>query len=148
MKTYSILFLAFVLLSLGCEKVAISTDQRTLEDYITENNLTVQEGPEGLRYIIEEPGTADRPTVNSRVTVNYVGRLTDDRIFDETTGSPISFQLGNLIRGWQLGIPLVGTGGRIKLLLPPSLGYGNRPVGSIPANSNLIFDIELVSFTN
>ncbi len=148
MKTYSILFLAFVLLSLGCEKVAISTDQRSLEDYIAENNLTVQEGPEGLLYIIEEPGSAERPTVNSEVTVHYVGRLTDDRIFDQTNGSPIEFELGNLIRGWQLGIPFVGTGGKIKLLLPPSLGYGNRPVGSIPANSNLVFDIELVSFTN
>ncbi|MBC6994225.1 FKBP-type peptidyl-prolyl cis-trans isomerase [Neolewinella lacunae] len=148
MKTYATLFLAFVLLSLGCEKVTISTDQRSLEEYVADENLAVQEGPEGLLYIIEEPGSAERPTINSMVTVNYVGRLTDDRIFDQTNGSPVSFPLGNLVRGWQLGIPLVGAGGKIKLLLPPSLGYGNRPVGSIPANSNLVFDIELVSFTN
>ncbi|MEM1356750.1 MAG: FKBP-type peptidyl-prolyl cis-trans isomerase [Bacteroidota bacterium] len=147
MKIYGLLFIAFVFFSLGCEKVTISSDQKSLEDYIAENNLTVQEGPEGLLYVIEEPGGTERPTINADVTVNYVGQLTDGRIFDQTDGTPRNFPLRNLIRAWQLGIPLVGEGGRVKLLVPPSLGYGSQGQGTIPGNANLVFDIELISFT-
>ncbi|MEL7163565.1 MAG: FKBP-type peptidyl-prolyl cis-trans isomerase [Bacteroidota bacterium] len=138
--------LAILFLCVSCGQETISTDQKSLEEYIEENNLAVQEGPEGLKYIIEEPGTADKPSADAMVTVHYIGRLTNNDVFDQTQEDPRTFDLNNLIRGWQLGIPLVGAGGKVRLFLPPNLGYGSRSAGSVPANSNLIFDIELVSF--
>lgn len=139
----SCLFLAF-----GCNKDEVCGENLiSIEQYIMDNNLTVQEGAEGLFYIIEEPGGVDRPSSSASVTVNYRGVTTDDVVFDETTGAARSFRLSNLIRGWQQGIPLVGEGGRVKLFIPSELGYGDRLVGSICPNSDLIFDIELVSFT-
>jgi len=77
------------------------------------------------------------------VVVNYVGKLTNGTIFD--SGNNVSFSLGGLITGWQEGIPLIAPGGSITLYLPPSLAYGSRATGSIPANSNLIFKIDLKS---
>ncbi|HAD33478.1 MAG TPA: FKBP-type peptidylprolyl isomerase, partial [Chitinophagaceae bacterium] len=58
----------------------------------------------------------------------------------------VSFGLDGLIVGWQEGIPLIGAGGKIKLYLPPSLAYGSNANGNIPANSSLIFDIDLLGF--
>jgi len=71
--------------------------------------------------------------------------LIDGTTFDQTGSSAVTFQLGQLISGWQLGLPLIKPGGKIKLYLPPTLGYGSRTVGSIPANSILIFEISLVA---
>ena len=59
-----------------------------------------------------------------------------------------SFQLKNLIIGWQKGIPLIQKGGSIRLYIPPSMGYGSKSSSSIPANSTLIFDIDLVGVVN
>ncbi len=137
-----------VFLAFGCNNDEVcGEDLITIEQYIMDNNLTVQEGAEGLLYIIEEPGGVDRPSSTASVTVNYRGVTTNDVVFDETNGSPASFRLAGLIRGWQLGIPLVGEGGRVRLFIPSELGYGSRLVGTICPDSDLIFDIELVSFS-
>ena len=64
-------------------------------------------------------------------------------MFDKSA-RPVSFNLLELIQGWQKGLPLVKKGGKIKLIIPPSLGYGATPQQGIPANSVLVFDIELV----
>jgi FKBP-type peptidyl-prolyl cis-trans isomerase FkpA len=87
----------------------------------------------------------------SFITVKYVGRLTNGSIFDQTQGADtFSSYLGNLIRGWVNAVPYIKTGGKIRLFIPPSLGYGsaNQTSGgvvTIPGNSILIFDIELVN---
>jgi FKBP-type peptidyl-prolyl cis-trans isomerase FkpA len=99
----------------------------------------------GFYYKIDVQGTGTKPTVCSNVTLYYQGKLVDGTTFDQTGSSPVTFQLGQLITGWQLGLPLINAGGKIKLYLPPSLGYGSRAVGSIPANSVLIFEITLVA---
>jgi FKBP-type peptidyl-prolyl cis-trans isomerase len=148
MKFFSLLFMSCVFLAFGCNNDEVcGEDLITIEQYIMDNNLTVQEGAEGLLYIIEEPGGVDRPSSTASVTVNYRGVTTNDVVFDETNGSPASFRLAGLIRGWQLGIPLVGEGGRVRLFIPSELGYGSRLVGTICPDSDLIFDIELVSFS-
>jgi FKBP-type peptidyl-prolyl cis-trans isomerase FkpA len=78
-----------------------------------------------------------------------VGKLTNGDIFDQIpkpgTPGPISFNLQGVIKGWTNGVPELREGGRITLYIPPSLGYGTRAVGSIPANSILVFDITLVN---
>jgi FKBP-type peptidyl-prolyl cis-trans isomerase len=126
----------------GCKK---QESPETLEQYITRANLTstVTKDSRGFYYQILTPGTGATPTPASKVTVFYKGTLTNGTVFDQTNANPVTFGLNQLIIGWQYGIPLIKAGGRIMLYLPPSLGYGAQAVGSIPANSVLIFDITL-----
>jgi FKBP-type peptidyl-prolyl cis-trans isomerase len=72
--------------------------------------------------------------------MTYTGTLLNGTKFDAGT---ISYPLSQLIVGWQIAVPLIGKGGRIKVVLPSSLGYGAQTTGPIPANSPLYFDITL-----
>jgi FKBP-type peptidyl-prolyl cis-trans isomerase FkpA len=122
-------------------------DKKIIEDYLSENNLTAQSTASGLYYILDKQGGANAPNINSVVVANYKGYLTDGTVFDESkTGSPATFALKAVIPGWQEGLQLIGVKGKIKLLIPSALGYGSTAKTSIPANSVLIFDIELVEF--
>ncbi len=123
------------------------TDEEKILDYLEENNLTADRHESGLYYAIEEAGSSGRPALEDSVTVRYKGMLLDGHVFDQTPGNnTVTFPLTNLITGWQIGIPLIGKGGAITLYTPSNLGYGNRSVGSIPAGSVLIFEIDLVDF--
>ncbi len=149
---FSLLCLLLPLLTLACNQDDDCLDSSiSLDQYISDNMLTVQKfseqtGIEGLRYRILTEGSAEKPVASSTVTVNYLGYTTDRDTFDRTTGSPISFPLSNLIRGWQQGIPLIGSGGRIELFIPSALAYGPNAAGSLCADTDLIFEIDLVSF--
>jgi FKBP-type peptidyl-prolyl cis-trans isomerase len=83
------------------------------------------------------------------VTVNYVGTLTNGTKFDSSydRNQPLTFRLGagSVIAGWDQGVVGMRVGGKRRLTIPPSLGYGSQPQGPIPANSTLIFEIELLS---
>jgi FKBP-type peptidyl-prolyl cis-trans isomerase len=95
-----------------------------------------------------EIGAGSLATKGKRITVHYTGTLTDGTKFDSSVdrGTPFSFTLGagEVIQGWDQGFDGMKVGGKRKLTIPASLGYGNRPVGSIPANSTLIFEVELL----
>jgi FKBP-type peptidyl-prolyl cis-trans isomerase FkpA len=112
--------------------------------YVTEQGLNVTKSPDNLWYVITNPGSDEKPSVNDRVRVDYEGYFRNNCRFDGT--SDISFRLTNLIEGWKLGIPLVGKCGTIKLILPPSLAYGSNPPPGIPRGEPLIFDINLLDF--
>ncbi len=122
----------------------------TIENYAKEKNLSVQKTESGLYYVIEKPGTGANPKAGNTVTVHYKGYLLDGTVFDESygRGEPITFPLGagQVIRGWDEGIAQFKKGGKGKLLIPSPLAYGSRASGPIPANSILVFDIELVDF--
>ena len=129
----------------SCDKDVKST----IEDYIEENNLQAESTADGLYYVIEEPGSEEKPNLSNDVTIHYVGQLTNGNVFDSSyaRGEPSDFFLGgNLIKGWKIGIPLFGKGGKGKLIIPPSLGYGSLSQPGIPSNSVLVFDIELIDF--
>ena len=136
----------------GCDKTLSPQEQfeediRIIKQYLTDNNLTADSTTAGLHYIITTPGSGGNPNLQSNVKVKYKGYLTDGLIFDETTGNEtITFPLSNLIEGWQIGIPLLKKGGKGTFLLPSAIGYGPSGSGSIPPNSVLIFEIELVDF--
>ncbi len=118
-----------------------------IEAYIEEKGLEAKPTGSGLYVVIEEPGQNNKPQVSQDVTIFYKGYLLDGTVFDSTEEEPRTFPLSRLIAGWQEGIPYFGKGGKGKLIVPPYLGYGSRASGSIPANSILVFDIQLVDFS-
>lgn len=149
MKLYATLLFAALFLIAGCKNETCAEEKglTTMDEYLATNNITPEDGEAGLRYIILEPGGAEKPNLNSFVTIRYEGKQTNDEIFDQTPGTDTRrFPLRNLIGGWQLGLPLIGAGGKIQLFIPPTLGYGAGGSGDICPNSELIFEIELVSF--
>ncbi len=94
----------------------------------------------GLQYRVISPGTGPAPEYRDSVTVNYVGRLVNGNEFD--SGESVSFRLDGVIRGWSEGMQLIREGGRIELVIPPQLAYGQR--GAM-AHRTLVFDVELLS---
>ena len=98
-----------------------------------------------FRGIIKE-GTGKTPTVADQVQTHYHGTLIDGTVFDSSVerGEPASFGVGQVIKGWQEGIPLMSEGAKYRLFIPQNLAYGMRATGKIPAGSTLIFDVELI----
>jgi FKBP-type peptidyl-prolyl cis-trans isomerase FklB len=87
------------------------------------------------------------PKAIDTVTVNYRGTLIDDKEFDSSykKGQPATFQVGKVIRGWTEALQLMKEGAKWQLAIPPQLAYGDRGTSTIPPNSTLIFEVELIS---
>jgi peptidylprolyl isomerase len=104
--------------------------------------------PSGLKYQTVKPGTGAVAAAGQSVTVHYVGTLTSGQEFDSSRrkGTPFSFKLGSrgVIAGWDEGVAGMKVGELRKLIIPPELGYGARGQGPIPANSTLLFEVELI----
>ncbi|MEK7194626.1 MAG: FKBP-type peptidyl-prolyl cis-trans isomerase [Patescibacteria group bacterium] len=93
-------------------------------------------------------GSGEVASASDKVTVHYTGTLLDGTIFDSSRsrGAPFAFTLGagEVIKGWDEGVAGMRVGGTRKLTIAPDFGYGDRAVGPIPANSILIFEVELL----
>ncbi|HEX8290886.1 MAG TPA: FKBP-type peptidyl-prolyl cis-trans isomerase [Pyrinomonadaceae bacterium] len=104
--------------------------------------------PSGLRYTDLVVGTGPSPAAGQTAVVHYTGTLTDGTKFDSSRdrNQPYSFALGagSVIEGWDEGVATMKVGGRRKLVVPPALGYGASARPGIPANSTLVFDVELL----
>ena len=104
----------------------------------------------GLKYTDIVEGTGPVPQRGQTLSVHYTGTLESGKKFDSShdRGTPMQFQLGvsPMIKGWDEGISTMKVGGKRRLVVPPSLGYGpaGRPP-SIPPNATLVFDLELLS---
>ena len=101
----------------------------------------------GLKYSVVAQGQGEKPTASDYVVVHYVGKLPDGTVFDSSLsrGEPAVFQLGQVIKGWTEGLQLMSKGAKYRFDIPPELAYGaegNPP--RIPANQNLIFEVELL----
>lgn len=111
-------------------------------------NGTVQTTPSGLKYIDEQVGTGGAVRAGQNVNVHYTGWLTNGQKFDSSRdrGQLFSFPLGQgrVIRGWDEGVATMQIGGKRRLVIPAALGYGTQGQGTIPPNSTLIFDVELL----
>jgi len=147
MRLSFFLLFIFAFLNISCnktEKIKNTNDQE-IQDYLSQNNLCAEKTASGLYFIIEELGTGnDFPTLDADVTVNYTGFFTDNRIFDQ--GKNVTFPLRTVIKGWQEGIQKFKKNGKGKLLIPSHLGYGPSGSGSIPANTVILFDVEILDY--
>ena len=105
----------------------------------------------GLKIQDLKVGIGPEAKAGDTISVNYVGALENGTVFDASAkhGGPATFQIGvgQLIKGWDIGIPGMKVGGKRKLIVPPSLGYGSQNVGNglIPPNSTLVFEVELLA---
>ena len=137
------------------QTVAPDSQVQKVKAYLDSNGITAQKHLSGFYYAIHSPGSGAFVTnLCSVVTVTYKGKLTNGTTFDSTaTGLTAAFRLGQVIAGWQKGIPLVNKGGSITLYIPPALGFGSQNVTDnngnvkIPANSIVIFDVEVLDIS-
>ena len=100
----------------------------------------------GLQYKVIEEGAGVSPMAADTVEVHYTGKLLDGTVFDSSVerGEPAKFPLSGVIKGWSEGLTYAKEGGKIELYIPSNLGYGPRGYGNIPANSTLVFEVELL----
>lgn len=149
--------IGLIFLSGGCLKdnnrcepngsVAPAPEVQAVQDYLTGASITATKHSSGLFYNTISSGDGTAPNVCSTVKVDFTGKLTNGTQVE--VGHDIHINLKFLVAGWQIGMPLIKPGGRIKLYVPPSLGYGSAgkkdSVGNVvvPPNSILIYDISL-----
>jgi FKBP-type peptidyl-prolyl cis-trans isomerase len=108
----------------------------------------VAKQPDGLRYEILAPGDGPKPRLGDLVVVDYVGRLLNGTVFDRTDNEPLHIRVGSVIDGWDEGIQKIARGGRIRLYIPPALGYGDEDasgvLAKIPGASTLVYEVTLL----
>jgi FKBP-type peptidyl-prolyl cis-trans isomerase len=120
-----------------------------IKKYVADNNITVQPTESGL-YVIETlKGKGPKPAAGQKVKVHYTGMLLDGTKFDSSLdrGQPFEFTLGQneVIKGWDEAIALLTKGSKARLIIPSSIGYGERGAGQvIPPFATLIFEVELI----
>lgn len=143
-----------ILITSGCSWSSAKKNDLS-KNVITEENQLNTLIP-GLKYIILKaaPADAKKPSTGSRVSVHYTGWLDDNgkegKKFDSSVdrGQPFEFHVGvgQVIKGWDLGVADMKVGEKRRLIISPELGYGTRGAGSvIPGNATLIFDVELLA---
>ena len=163
MKKLSILLITLLIAFAGCKKDGVNygaIDDKAILAYLQANNLTAKRTGDGLYYIVTTPGDSTRPLLTSTVYVKYRGYVMNGTVkgpteFDssyELSEQPAQFVLSGLIKGFSEGLMQFGKGGKGQLIIPSTLGYGSTAqgvegsFGYIPANSVLIFDIQLTTF--
>lgn len=130
-----------------CTDKLVSSEAAAMDAYAISHGMAPTTHSSGIMYQVVNAGNgAVVPSGNSKIFVKYTGRfVSNDNIFDSQTNSAATgWTLNTLIPAWQIGLPLIGEGGTIKLIVPSSLAYGCRGFASIPPDAILYFEIELV----
>jgi FKBP-type peptidyl-prolyl cis-trans isomerase FkpA len=143
MRKFSYLLLLPVLL-FSCKDQS-KIDQQIILSYISAHHLNAIAEPGGLYYVPITSGSGGAATYAQQVSVTFKGYLTNDSVFSSST-VPYTIALSEAIPGWQEGIPLMQRGGRATFLIPSALGYASQAQPGIPANSVLIFDVDLIAW--
>lgn len=124
-------------------------DAVIIDDYLERNNIQAQKDKTGLRYVVTEEGTGEKPNIGDSLVVHYSGRVLETgKQFDSSLekGKPFEFVVGRgVIEGWSRGFTLLNEGSKATLYIPSGMGYG--PMGYprlIPRNAVLIFDVEFI----
>lgn len=148
-KTFITLFVAAcMVLSANAQKgKSTSTQAKPIKLKLNVEQTTAS----GLKIKLIQEGKGKQAAAGTTVAVHYTGTLTDGKKFDSSRdrGEPIKFKLGEgrVIKGWDEGIAMLKVGDKAIFTIPPSIGYGERDMGTIPPNSTLIFEVELMDVT-
>lgn len=134
------------------DQIQLQKDIEVIDQFLSDNGIVAIEHESGLRYVLVKEGSGDKPSnVCNKVLVNYEGRLlSDNSLFDNN--SQQSFQLDNLILGWQIGFLELNRGASATLYIPSVYAYGTTETVDtngeviIPANANLVFEVDLIDF--
>jgi len=133
------------------ERDAVGTENKKAgEKFLADNKKKkgVKVTTSGLQYKVIKKGSGKKPTEKDTVVVNYKGTLINGTEFDSSygRGEPATFQLGQVIKGWQEALKLMNEGTKMELYVPPTLAYGPTGAGGkIGPNATLIFEVELVT---
>lgn len=128
-----------------CTPKPVESEQAQIVSYANANGINATRHSSGLYYEIVNSGSGQTPDANSRIFIKYIGKLTNGSIFDQKDDhTQTGWVLSSLIPGWQIGVPLIQKGGKIKLIIPSALAYGCQSIRTIPADAILYFEIELV----
>ncbi len=154
--------LSLMLLALSCSSESGKTDDKAQDKTMAQDqNLTpdqqflvdnrekdgVIETASGLQYKVLTEGSGPKPSATDQVTVHYRGTLINGSEFDSSysRGTPATFPLNRVIRGWTEGLQLMNVGSKYEFYIPSELGYGNRGAGAqIGPGATLIFEVELL----
>ena len=123
----------------------VTVDDGLIQEYLADQNITAEKHASGIYYEITKEGNGQHPNATSFVKLNYKGYLLYGTVFDQNDEATLS--LANVIQGWQIGIPLISKGGSGVLYIPSYYAYGSSsPSPDIPANSILVFEVDLINF--
>ena len=128
------------------DQTQLATDAATIDAYLTTNNVAnAQKNPSGISYVITKAVSGGTPCIENQITVVYDVKLIPSlKAVDSSKGAAVPFKLSQLILAWQIMFPQFPKGTKAVLYVPSGFAYGATATGAIPANSNLIFTIELV----
>jgi FKBP-type peptidyl-prolyl cis-trans isomerase FkpA len=130
----------------SCTATPVAQDSSALIKYAGDT-ISLTKDTSGLYYHIIDSGQAStKPQSFNRLVVSYVARLVSNNVtVDSAVNSTLNNNvLGDLIEGWQIGLPKIGVGGRIQLFIPSALAYGCTGNSIIPADAPMFFDIQLL----
>lgn len=131
-----------------CTPKTVESELPGMQKFATDSSITVTQHETGLLYEILEPGVGNNPTANSRVTAKYIGRLLNGKGFDSSyvrDPNGTQFGLSGVISAWQIALPMLKPGGKMKIIAPSTLGYSCMPQYGEVNNQPLYFYIELIS---
>lgn len=148
-SAFKFFFISASVLASSCSTTKNQTQPPQTHTTMTEQQEINFSTNSGVQIKITEKGNGIKPATGDRITVHYTGKLTNGTKFDSSVdrSQPFTFTLGigQVIKGWDDAFAVLQTGDKATIVIPPTLGYGERAAGKIPANSTLIFDVELIS---
>lgn len=146
MKHLLITFLSTLFL-VGCSTYSeeeINGFDKEIQAYIAKNKLETTRSESGVYYTIIEEGEGKSIQFRDLVSFKYKGTLLDGKVVDEQLKEPVEYHVNELIGAWKEIMLMLKKGGKAFLIAPPTMGYGDHQLADIPANSILVFELEVV----
>ncbi len=116
---------------------------KTIREWIRQQNIQYKSTDSGLYYYFENKGQGQKIKYTDSVTVQFKGTLLDSTIF-EIEKAPVTFAVNEVIIAWKEVLLMSERNAKIKIIVPPQLGYGNHKLDKIPQNSILLYEIEII----